>query len=203
MPIITVDGNIGAGKSSILNFLHKNHNVYVDLEPIDKWKTFLDNIYNNKTNFFNFQIRVWLDRSWIQEKDKTSVILMERSPYFIRNTFNKYSYDNDYVNKNEYTIINELYDKTDIIWKSNYYIYIRSSPKKCLERILKRGRDNEMNISLEYLKEIHDLHENSYNEAVKNNFNIIVIDIENKSFEEIAFIINNFIKNINLKNDSL
>ena len=201
MPIITVDGNIGAGKSTILNFLHKNHNIYVDLEPIDKWKIYLDNIYNNNKNYFNFQIRVWLDRAWIQEKDETSILLMERSPYFIRNTFNKYTYDNENINKNEYTIINELYDKTDIIWKSNYYIYIRSSPKKCLERILKRGRDNEMNITLEYLIKIHELHEQTYNNAVKNNFNTIVIDIENKSFEEIAQIINNFIKK--LKNDTL
>ena len=201
MTIYTIDGNIGCGKTSVLNYLHKYKNIQVDLEPIDKWKPFLDNIYLSKTGYFNFQIKVWLDRAWIQEKDKTSIILMERSPYFIRNTFNKYTYDNEIINKNEYTIINELYDKTDIIWKSNYYIYIRSSPKKCLERILKRGRDNEMNITIEYLIKIHELHEQAYNNAVKNNFNIIVIDIENKSFEEIAYIFNNFIKNI--KNDTL
>jgi len=186
MPIITIDGNIGAGKSTILNYLNNNYNIYIDLEPLDKWKTFLDNIYNNKKNYFNFQIRVWLDRSWIQEKDLNSIIIMERSPYFIRNTFNKYMYENNLITNQENNIINELYNKSDIIWKSNYYIYIRSDPEKCLERILKRGRDNEKEISLDYLKDIHNLHEETYKKIIENKMNIIIIDIENKSLEEIG-----------------
>ena len=110
MPIVTIDGNIGAGKTSILNYLHNNFNINVDLEPINKWKSYLDNIYLNKKNFFNFQVRVWLDRSWIQEKDERSLIIMERSPNFIRNTFNKYMYEKGLITSNENIIINELYN---------------------------------------------------------------------------------------------
>lgn len=194
MPIITIDGNIGAGKSTILNYLHSNHNIYIDLEPIDKWKSFLDNIYTNKKNYFNFQVRVWLDRSWIQEKDQNTNIIMERSPFFIRNTFNRYMYDNNLINAQENNIINELYDKTDIIWKSNYFIYIRSNPEKCLERIIRRGRENEKEISIEYLNDIHNLHEETYEKAIENNMKVLCIDIENKSLEEIADLIIKFIK---------
>jgi len=197
MPIITIDGNIGSGKSTILNYLHSNYNIYIDLEPLDKWKFFLDNIYNNKKNYFNFQIRVWLDRSWIQEKDYNTTIIMERSPYFIRNTFNKYTYDNNLITTQENNIINELYNKTDIIWNSNNYIYLKSDPEKCLERINKRGRENEKNITLEYLKSIHKYHEDTYKKAIENNMNIINIDIENKSLAEISEIIINYLK----KND--
>jgi len=198
MTIITIDGNIGAGKTTILNYIHYNHNIFIDLEPIENWKPFLNDIYINKTKYFNFQIRVWLDRSFIQEKDNNSIIIMERSPYFIRNTFNKYIGINNLINSQENNIMEELYDKTDIIWKSNYYIYIRSSPEKCLERINKRGRENESEITLEYLKEIHILHEKTYNEAIKKGMNIILIDIENKTLEEIANEILKYIKKINL-----
>ena len=197
MPIITIDGNIGSGKSTILNYLHCNYNIYIDLEPLDKWKSFLDNIYNNKNNYFNFQIRVWLDRSWIQEKDYNTNIIMERSPYFIRNTFNKYMYENKLISVQENNIINELYNKTDIIWNSNNYIYLKSSPEKCLERINSRGRENEKNITLEYLNEIHKYHENAYKKAIEKNMNIIHIDIENKSLEDISEIIISYLK----KND--
>jgi len=197
MPIITIDGNIGAGKSTILNYIHTKYNIYIDLEPLDKWKPFLDNIYTNKKKYFNFQIRVWLDRSWIQEKDNKSNIIMERSPYFIRNTFNKYMYDNDLITPQENIIINELYDKTDIIWKSNYYIYIRSSPVKCLERIKKRNRENEQEIDLEYIENIHNLHEETYKKALENKLNIICIDIENKTMEEIAHNIITYLRKIN------
>ena len=196
MTIITIDGNIGAGKTTILNYIHANHNIYVDLEPIDKWKPFLDDIYINKRKFFNFQIRVWLDRSWIQEKDNNSTIVMERSPYFIRHTFNEYMAENHNVNPQESNILNELYDKTDIIWKSNYYIYIRSSPSKCLERIIKRGRENEMNIDLDYLTDIHNLHEFAYHKALEEGRNIVCIDIENKDIEEIANEIITYIKTL-------
>jgi len=196
MTIITIDGNIGAGKTTILNYIHTNHNIYIDLEPIDKWKPFLNDIYLNKKKYFNFQIRVWLDRSFIQEKDNT-VIIMERSPFFIRNTFNKYISDNKLINPQEDNIIQELYDKTDIIWKSNYYIYIRSSPEKCLERINSRGRENESELDLDYLNEIHLLHEKTYEEAINKDMNIIIIDIEDKTLEEISNEIIGYIKRIN------
>jgi deoxyadenosine/deoxycytidine kinase len=190
MPIITIDGNIGAGKTSILTYLHTNFNINVDLEPIDKWKPYLDKIYIENKDYFKFLIRVWLDRSWIQEKNESSLVIMERSPYFIRNTFNKYMFETDLINKNENTIINELYDKTDIIWKPNYFIYLHSSPEKCLERILKRGRTNEMEISLEYLNDIHKLHENSFEDLEDKK---IMINVDNKTIEEIGQEINDFI----------
>ena len=190
MPIITIDGNIGAGKTSILNYLHTNYNINVDLEPIDKWKPYLDNIYLEKKDYFKFLIRIWLDRSWIQEKNKSSLVIMERSPYFIRNTFNKLTYDTELINNNENNIINELYDKTDIIWKSNYFIYLRSSPEKCLDKIYKRGRENEMEISLEYLNNIHEYHEKAFDHLKDKK---IVIDVDNKSIEEIGREINEFI----------
>ena len=186
MTIYTIDGNIGCGKTSVLNYLHKYKNIQIDLEPIDKWKPFLDNIYLSKTGYFNFQIKVWLDRAWIQEKDNKSIILMERSPFFIRNTFNKNDYNNNNINEDEYNVLNEMYNKTDNIWKSNLYIYLRSSPIKCLERINYRGRNNEMNITLDYLTNIHDLHEETYIKALENNLNIIIIDINNKTIYEIA-----------------
>lgn len=190
MPIITIDGNIGAGKTSILNYLHTNYNINVDLEPIDKWKQYLDNIYLEKKNFFKFLIRIWLDRSWIQEKNKSSLVIMERSPYFIRNTFNKLTYDTELINNNENNIINELYDKTDVIWKSNYFIYLRSSPEKCLDKIYKRGRTNEMEITLDYLKNIHEYHEKAFDNLEDKK---IMINVDDKSIEEIGQEIYEFI----------
>lgn len=196
MPIITIDGNIGAGKTTILNHLHNNCNINVDLEPVEKWRTYLDNVYLHKRGYFNLQVRVWLDRSWIQEKNKYSLLIMERSPFFIRHTFNKYIYENSLITPQEFNIIDELYDKTDIIWSSNYYIYIRSSPERCHERIITRGRINELLISLEYLQEIHKLHEEVYEQAMKDGLNIICIDIEDKKIEDIAALIMDYVKHL-------
>jgi len=186
MTIITIDGNIGAGKTSILHYLHKYKGYQIDLEPVDKWKLFLDNIYINKKDYFNFHIRVWLDRAWIQEKDNKSTIFMERSPFFIRNTFNLNDFNINNINQEEFNVINEMYNKTDNIWKSNMYIYLKINPEKCLNRIKERGRENEMNITLEYLKNIHELHEKAYKKAIKKKLNIKIIDGNDKSVSEIV-----------------
>ena len=111
---------------------------------------------------------------------------MERSPFFIRNTFNKNDFNNNNINEDEFNVINEMYNKTDNIWKSNLYIYLRSSPNKSLERINHRGRLNELNIDINYITDIHNLHEETYQMALENKLDIIVIDVDNKSISEIA-----------------
>lgn len=39
-------------------------------------------------------------------------------------------------------------------------VYLRTTPEVVYERMKIRGRDEESTVSFEYLKELHDLHEN-------------------------------------------
>jgi len=55
MPIITIDGNIGCGKTSLLNYLHKYHKMVIDLEPVDNWIPYLNKMYNEKKMYFHFR----------------------------------------------------------------------------------------------------------------------------------------------------
>lgn len=185
MPIITIDGNIGCCKTSILNYFHKNYRLAIDLEPVDSWTEYLANLYNTTNSSYDFQIKVWVDRCWIQEKTNMSV-LMERSPYFIKNVFVKKAFYDKSINETEYDNIIKLHKTTDDLWKPNGYIYLRSDPEKCLQRINKRGRFAEKNIQLEYIQSIHDLHEKNYKAALDAKMNIIVIDVENKSIGDIC-----------------
>jgi deoxyadenosine/deoxycytidine kinase len=185
MPIITIDGNIGCYKTSILNYFHKNYKLAIDLEPVDNWTDYLENLYNTPNSSYDFQIKVWIDRCWIQEKTTTAV-LMERSPNFIKNVFVRKAYEDNTISEKEYENIISLHKTTDELWKPNGYIYLRSDPDKCLQRINKRGRLAEKNITLEYIQNIHDLHEKNYKEAQSSNMNIIAIDVENKSISDIC-----------------
>lgn len=185
MPIITIDGNIGCCKTSILNYFHKNYRLAIDLEPVDSWTEYLANLYNTTNSSYDFQIKVWVDRCWIQEKTNMSV-LMERSPYFIKNVFVKKAFYDKSINETEYDNIIKLHKTTDDLWKPNGYIYLRSDPEKCLQRINKRGRFAEKNIQLDYIQSIHDLHEKNYKAALEAKMNIIVIDVENKSIGDIC-----------------
>ena len=75
MTIVTIDGNIGSGKSSILNYLHKLYKIPIDLEPVESWSSFLAKLYDNKLDVFKFQVRIWLDRCWVQEKGDTVFVI--------------------------------------------------------------------------------------------------------------------------------
>jgi deoxyadenosine/deoxycytidine kinase len=156
------------------------------------------NLYENKSNVFNFYIRIWLDRCWIQEKtDNNNRIFIERSPYFIRNSFIEKALELSLITKAEYNILIELYSKTDFLWKKNIYIYLQSDPKECYKRIKKRNRPSEENITEEYVTMIHNSHEEQYENAIlKDDIKIAVINIENISIEEISKKILNIIYNM-------
>ena len=185
MPIITIDGNIGCCKTSILNYFHKNYKTAIDIEQIESWTEYLKSMYDSDNSTYNFQIKVWIDRCWIQEKSNV-IVLMERSPYFIKNVFVEKAFEDKTINEDEYNNIHKLHKTTDELWQPNAYIYLRSDPEMCYNRIKKRGRESEKNIKLEYIKRIHELHEEKYKDAVKNNKNIIVIEAENKSIPDIC-----------------
>lgn len=185
MPIITIDGNIGCCKTSILNYFHKNYKTAIDIEPIESWTEYLKNMYDSDNSTYNFQIKVWIDRCWIQEKSNV-IVLMERSPYFIKNVFVEKAFEDKTINEYEYINIHKLHKTTDELWQPDAYIYLRSDPELCYNRIKKRGRESEKNIKLEYIKRIHELHEEKYKDAIENNKNIIVIEAENKSIPDIC-----------------
>lgn len=185
MPIITIDGNIGCCKTSILNYFHKNYKTAIDIEPIESWTEYLKSMYDSDNSTYNFQIKVWIDRCWIQEKSNV-IVLMERSPYFIKNVFVEKAFEDKTINEDEYNNIHKLHKTTDELWQPNAYIYLRSDPEMCYNRIKKRGRESEKNIKLEYIKRIHELHEEKYKVALENNKNIIVIDAENKTIPDIC-----------------
>jgi len=185
MPIITLDGNIGCYKTSILNYFHRYYKTAIDIEPVDNWNEYLKDMYNSNKSSYDFQIKVWLDRCWIQEKSN-SIILMERSPCFIKNVFVKKAHEDNTINNEEYANLLHYHKTTDELWQPAGTIYLRSNPVMCLKRIGKRGRESEKNIKIEYIQRIHELHEKTYTDLINENKNIIVIDIENKSISDIC-----------------
>jgi len=185
MPVFTIDGNIGAGKSTILEYLHTQYGIPIDLEPVDKWQPFLEEIYYNGQGIFQFQIQVWLDRCYIQPKSKNNLI-MERSPYFQRNVFIPANYDNGKLSLREFNTLQEMYERSGKLWSPSGYIYLRSNPVKCTERIKVRSRTSEEAISEEYIQKLHTLHENAYFYAASQGIPIICIDVEGKQVAQIA-----------------
>ena len=89
-------------------------------------------------------------------------------------------YHSGKINKIEYTIYTSWFDEfmEDIPIKG--YIYIKTTPQKCLERIKKRAREGEVSgIDIEYLQKCHQYHQ----DWLMNESNVLVLD-GNKDYSE-------------------
>jgi len=206
--IISIDGNIGAGKSTILKRLKEEHPefYYID-EPVNLWTSLEDEnnesllklYYKDKKRWsFTFQNYVLISRmlytidkieSWKKEceKDKSklknNVFITERFIDTDFNIFTKMLFDDGFINKMEWDIYNNWYNFLTNKYKLNYVIYLNISPETCKERINKRARDGEENITLEFLEKIDSYHQKWFRETSIN-----VLKIE--KYDEIFNIIN-------------
>jgi hypothetical protein len=168
MPIFTIDGNIGSNKNEILDYLHRNYILPIDLEPSK-----ISYCFNEK-----YQLHLLLDRCWIQPKED-SILIMDRSPYFQKQVFIPIYKEANKLTDDNINEILEIYEKNRHVWNPKGYIYLRSNPIKCKERISE-------NIDTSYIQKLHELHELSYYWAASHGYPIVCIDIENKTIPYIA-----------------
>jgi deoxyadenosine/deoxycytidine kinase len=186
MVIITVDGNIGSGKTTSLEYLHTRYGCAVDLEPVEKWKSYLKNIYEDKTKNFEFQVRVWIDRCWLQPTHSNTPLIMERSPLMQAEVFVAANKQLKNITYSEYNTLLDMYKGSLLTWQPHLYIYLRSNPEKCAERIRKRNRQSEEHIDVSYLKLLHAYHERAYVQSMALGVRMICIDVEGKTVEEVG-----------------
>lgn len=188
--IVTIDGNIGAGKTTVIQELVKasfpspHHRLkhVADLEPVEAWEPFLDALYHKKVSPFAFQVRVWLDRCW-PKYSPDKMVWMERSPYFTYEVFvplNKAAID-----PLEQQLLKDLYDTALSAWQPDCYVYLRVDPKKAFEQMVIRNRPSEENVPPSYIQQVHDLHEKAISEY-KGAKPLIVIDVGSKTPKQIA-----------------
>ena len=212
--IFSVEGNIGSGKSTLVQFLRENFKKLVNREiiylqePVYEWKTIVDkdgkNIiekyYNNQTKYsFSFQMMAYISRLTQLKKAiacyPNAIIITERCVHTDKNVFAKMLYDDDKIELVNYTIYNKWFDEFIADVPITGYIYLTTSPDKCLERIKKRNRKGEI-IPLDYLINCNKYHESwlAKRKNIKNlDGNIDFLD-EQETTKKFKEDIRNFIK---------
>lgn len=172
--IVSIEGNIGSGKSTILNILRKKYQrnedvVFVD-EPVSEWnkvkdgdKSILELFYHDKEKYsFAFQILAYITRLRklleVIESGKYKTIICERSIFTDKYVFAKMLYQQKYINEIEWKSYNYWFDTFKEKTKLDTIIYVNTDPNICFERIKKRNRNGESDIPIEYLNHCHQLH---------------------------------------------
>ena len=175
--IISVEGNIGSGKSTFVamlkeHFAKKKSDISICFlqEPVDMWNeikdengiTMIECFYSNPEKYsFAFQMMAYISRlSMLKAELKKGydIIFTERCLLTDRNVFCKMLYDDCKINNIEYQIYNKWFDEFISEFPEIEYIYIQTLPEISDRRIKLRARKGET-IPLEYLKKCHEYHE--------------------------------------------
>jgi len=165
---IAVEGNIGSGKSTVLDYLSKSPFCDIIEEPIERWKNLrghniLAMLYSDPHRWgFAFQANAQMTIAQLHAQPaKAAIKVMERSIYSARYCFVENLYRNNILQNVEYEILKDWFEllTSNDSCHLDLIIYLRAKPETCLERIKARNRPEEQSITLEYLNQLHERHE--------------------------------------------
>ena len=166
---ILVEGNIGAGKTEFLKQFKDIKEVDVLEEPVEKWKNLdginlLKDLYQEPAKYSSlFQYYVFLTQLEQHWQCNKKLKIMERSLFSARYCFVENLKRNKSIHTSEYNVLVAWFDfltqNLDIFMNIDLIIYLKTSPEVVFTRIQKRNRVEEQAMSLTYLQNLHDVHE--------------------------------------------
>lgn len=184
---IAVEGNIGVGKSTLLPKLQEalpgNWEILderVDNDP--EFKKLLGDFYKDPNKQAHLQS--WITHRRLMEFQKIAPIkkhyLFERSflgeIIFCHANFLRHE-------KPEGTFVSFYYNIINALKQCKYdaVIYLKASPETCFDRIRYRSRQEEMTISYDYVRYLHNCYETHLPETARM-MNIPVLTLDWESF---------------------
>lgn len=178
---LVIEGNIGAGKTSLCNKISQQRNAKLILEQFAD-NPFLPKFYKNPDRYsFPLELSFLADRYNQLKKNLDNFDLFSElvvADYFFMKSL---IFSSSTLQQDEYRLYRQLFD---IIYSSlpkpDLYVYLHKTVDNLISNIKLRGREYEQNISFEYLKSI----ENGYFTFFKQqkDLKILIIDTNNIDF---------------------
>jgi deoxyadenosine/deoxycytidine kinase len=177
---ITIEGNIGAGKTTLAYLLSKHFNARLILEEFAD-NPFLPKFYENQQ-----QYAFPLELFFMAERYKQLKDLLRTKDMFQNLTISDYLFTKCLlfakVNlpEEEFLLYQKLFDIINPqLVQPDLLIYLHAPVKKLKENIQKRNRAYEQNIESEYLFTLQE----SYTQYIKqHNIKTLFIDASNSDF---------------------
>lgn len=198
--ILSIEGNIGSGKSTMLKHLRTNLScndeykiIFVD-EPLSLWenikdsngKNMIEKFYENPQKYaFAFQMMAFITRltylknaindALNNNNNKKIIIITERSLHTDCYVFAELLKKQGNIEDVCFQIYMQMFNEFSSMYSINTLIYVSTTPEICYNRIKRRSRSGEEIISLDYLTQCHEEHE-IYIHTKMPNSNKILID---------------------------
>ncbi len=178
---LVVEGNIGAGKTSLCKKIAKDKGAKLILEQFAD-NPFLPKFYKNPERYaFTLELSFLADRynqlkGNIEHFDLFSNLIV--ADYFFMKSL---IFSSSTLQTDEFNLYRQLFN---IIYSSlpkpDLYVYLHKSVENLQSNIKKRGRAYEKNISNDYLKSLEDGYFKFFKQ--QNDIKILLIDTNNLDF---------------------
>ncbi len=177
---ITIEGNIGAGKTTLTHLLAKHYNARLVLEQFAD-NPFLPKFYENPKQFaFPLELFFMAERfkqlkEIIQQKDLFQTVTLSDYLFTKCLLFAKVNLPED-----EFRLYQSLFDiMYQQLVQPDILIYLHAPVQKLQENIKKRNRSYEQNISNEYLFNIQETYTNYIKQ---HNLKTLFVDVSRSDF---------------------
>jgi len=178
---LAIEGNIGAGKTSLANKIAHDFNAKIILERFAD-NPFLPKFYEDPKRYaFTLEMSFLADRYQQISDDLSQLDLFKDFIVSDYDVFKSLIFSKVTLPEDEFKLYRKLYYQVyKDIAKPDLYIYLYQNTERLQQNIKKRGRDYEQNIESGYLEKINS----GYLEFLKNQteFNVKIIDITDKDF---------------------
>lgn len=181
MQYLVIEGNIGAGKTTLATMLAHDLNAKLILEQFAD-NPFLPQFYQNPERY-SFP----LELSFLAERYKQLNVDIRSGSLFQSLTIADYFFMKSLIfaqntlTGDELQLYKQIFSIIyNTLPKPNLYVYLHLSTDKLLENIKKRGRDYEQTISADYLNNLTQ----SYFDFFKQHpdYTFLVVDTSNLDF---------------------
>lgn len=181
MRFLVIEGNIGAGKTTLAKMIAHEMNAKLVLEQFAD-NPFLPKFYGDPERYsFPLELSFLADRYNQIKKDVFNPDLFQslivadyffaKSAIFAQNT----------LKEDEYRLFRQIFDIVfDTMPKPDLYVYLHADTDRLLSNIKFRGRSYEQNISGEYLESIKNGYFNFFRQIT--SFPVLIIDISKIDF---------------------
>lgn len=178
---IAIEGNIGAGKTSLATKIAKEFNGKLILERFAD-NPFLPKFYEDNSRYaFPLEMSFLADRYQQISDDLAQLDLFKDFIVSDYDVVKSLIFAKVTLQAEEYKLYRKLFDiMYKEIPKPDLYIYLYQNTERLLRNIKKRGRDYEQKIPSEYLDKIN----NGYLEFIRTHkdLNVKIIDVSDLDF---------------------
>ena len=178
---IAIEGNIGAGKTSLAHMMSNDFNAKQVLERFAD-NPFLPKFYKDAPRYaFTLEMSFLADRYQQISDDLSQLDLFSDFIVSDYDVFKSLIFSKITLSEDEFMLYRKLfYQVYKDIARPDMYIYLYQDTERLQENIRLRGREYEQTIESSYLEKINT----GYLEFIKNHpeFNVKIIDISNRDF---------------------